>query len=389
MATLKLYLNKNKRKEDGSCSIRIAVNHHGSSSYISLSQSVKPAEWDARTGKVKNRPDKNMLNDYLQNRLYHYNELLRKVMAAQDYRNNWSATELKNRIVALDTPEEEQVVLFSVWYHNFADRHGNTRTREIYETTWKRICEFDTDASSLTFEAVSREWLQRFDAFLAKTSPSVNARNIHLRNIRAVFNDALNEEVTTCYPFRRFKIRAVETAKRDLSVEQLHELWALQVEDWQQRYIDCFKLSFLLLGINIGDLLSLPADCIHNGRIEFNRKKTHRFYSILVLPEAMAIIDMYKGNEHLLCWGDNVSDYRYFMARCNRCLRKLGIVDGLTTYWARHTWATLAFKMGISKDTISLALGHSFGNRVTSVYINTDLSQVDEANRQLVDWLLK
>lgn len=388
MATLKLYLNKNKRKEDGCCSIRIAVNHHGSSSYISLSQSLKPTEWDARTGKVKNRPDKNMLNDYLQNRLYHYNELLRKVMAAPEYRNNITATELKNRIVALDMPKEEQVVLFSTWYHSFTGRHGNTRTKEIYETTWKRICEFDTDANLLTFEAVSREWLQRFDAFLAKTSPSVNARNIHLRNIRAVFNDALNEEVTTCYPFRRYKIRAVETAKRDLSVDQLRKLWALQAEDWQQRYIDCFKLSFLLLGTNIGDLLSLPADCIHNGRIEFNRKKTHRFYSILVLPEAMAIIDKYRGNEYLLCWGDNLSDYRYFMARCNRCLRKLGIVAGLTTYWARHTWATLAFKIGISKDIISLALGHSFGNRVTSVYINSDLTQVDKANRLLVDWVL-
>ena len=135
--------------------------------------------------------------------------------------------------------------------------------------------------------------------------------------------------------------------------------------------------------MNIGDLLTLPADCVHKGRIEFNRRKTHRFYSILVPPEAWDIINRWRGSTLLLSFCEGMKDYRYFMARMNRCLRQLH--PSLTTYYARHTWATLAYRLGISKDTISLALGHSFGSRVTSIYINTDLAAVDKANRLVLD----
>ena len=62
--------------------------------------------------------------------------------------------------------------------------------------------------------------------------------------------------------------------------------------------------------------------------------------------------------------------------------------QGLTTYYARHTWASIAFNLGIPKDVISLALGHSFGVRVTDTYINADLSRVDEANRRVIDYVL-
>ena len=78
-----------------------------------------------------------------------------------------------------------------------------------------------------------------------------------------------------------------------------------------------------------------------------------------------------------------MKDYRYFAARMNRCLHELH--PCLTSYWARHTWATLAYKLGIPKDTISLALGHTNGSRVTSIYINADLSAVDKANRLVLN----
>lgn len=61
---------------------------------------------------------------------------------------------------------------------------------------------------------------------------------------------------------------------------------------------------------------------------------------------------------------------------------------GLTTYYARHTWVFIAFNLGIQKDVVSLALGHSFGVRVTDTYINADLSRVDEANRSVIDYVL-
>lgn len=383
MATLKLYLDTRRPKHDGTCSLRIQVNHHGSTAFISLSQSILPSEWDAVRSRVRVRSDREALNDYLLDRLGYWNRLLKSVLMSPDFRADCTARKLRDLMLAAASPSDPEPVTFLDAFTLFVSRIENRRTREIYETTWKRITEFDPAASSLTFAQITADWLRSFFLHMSAQSPSVNARNIHLRNIRAVFNYAIDEELTTLYPFRKFKIRGVETAKRDLSLDELRSLFAMEVQPWQQRYVDCFRLSFCLLGINIGDLLTLPSDCVHNGRIEFNRRKTHRFYSILVPPEAWAIINRYRGSSFLLSWCDGMKDYRYFMARMNRCLHQLH--PGLTTYYARHTWATLAFRLGVPKDTISLALGHSFGSRVTSIYINTDLAAVDEANRKVLD----
>ena len=383
MATLKLYLDTRRPKHDGTCSLRIQVNHHGSTAFISLSQSILPSEWDAVRSRVRVRPDREALNDYLLDRLGYYNRLLKSILMSPDFRADCTARQLRDLMLAAASPSEPEPITFCGVFQKYIRTLENRRTREIYETTWKRIAEFDASSSLLTFADVTADWLRSFFLYLSRQSPSVNARNIHLRNIRAVFNYAIDEELTTLYPFRKFKIRSVETAKRDLSLDELRALFALNVQPWQQRYLDCFRLSFCLLGINIGDLLSLPSDCVHNGRIEFNRRKTHRFYSILVPPEAWEIINRYRGSSLLLSWCEGMKDYRYFMARMNRCLRKLH--PSLTTYYARHTWATLAFRLGVSKDTISLALGHSFGSRVTSIYINTDLAAVDKANRLVLD----
>lgn len=60
----------------------------------------------------------------------------------------------------------------------------------------------------------------------------------------------------------------------------------------------------------------------------------------------------------------------------------------VTTYWRSHSWATYAADLDIPKDTISEALGHEHGSRVTGIYINYDQRKVDEANRQVLDWVL-
>ena len=383
MATLKIYLDQRSPKQDGSCALRLSVNHRGTTAFINIFVSVLPSQWDNVRSRVRNRTDKDSLNSYLAERLTHYSRLLQSVIMSPDFRPDISAKQLKDKILALETPETAEPVTLRSRWDKYLSRIENSRTREIYETTWKRICEFEPDADTLPMASVTRDWLQQFFSSMAQRSPSVNARNIHLRNIRAVFNDALDDEAITCYPFRKFKIRGVETAKRDLSLSELRSLVSMEVEPWQRRYLDCFMLSFCLLGINLGDLLTLTADCIHSGRIEYNRRKTKRLYSILVPPEAMEIINRYRGTRLLLSWCEGMKDYRYFAARMNRCLHELH--PCLTSYWARHTWATLAYKLGVPKDTISLALGHANGSRVTSIYINADLSAVDKANRLVLD----
>ena len=61
----------------------------------------------------------------------------------------------------------------------------------------------------------------------------------------------------------------------------------------------------------------------------------------------------------------------------------------LSSYWSRHTWATIAAELDIPKETISAALGHNIGSAVTSIYINFDYKKVDDANRKVIDYVNK
>ena len=274
--------------------------------------------------------------------------------------------------------------------------HKTGRTKNLYECTEKKIRAFlGKEADRLRFEQVNVEWLHRFNDYLAQTAPSANSRSIHMRNFRAIFNYAIDNEITTNYPFRRFKIKGEPTRKRNFDVETLRAIFNADVLDpWMVRYRDLFKLTFMLIGINFVDLCNLKD--VRNGRIEYVRAKTHKLYSIKLEPEIEAIIAKYRGDIHLLNYMDTYKDYRsFYMNTCTglKAIRErlaeknIVNIDTLTTYWARHSWATIAASLDIPKETIAAALGHS-SHTVTDIYIEFDYRKVDEANRRVLNWVL-
>lgn len=173
--------------------------------------------------------------------------------------------------------------------------------------TVKKVLAFDSHAESLSFERITKDWLSRFEAWLGTEQggcPSVNARSIHLRNVRAVFNDAIDNGITSWYPFRSFKVKSEATKKRAVSVEALRSLFSFPGLTWQQQYVDAFKLSFCLVGINLVDLLALKDGQLVDGRLSYRRSKTGRLYDIKVEPEAAALIEKYHGSSgRLVSWG--------------------------------------------------------------------------------------
>lgn len=306
--------------------------------------------------------------------------------------------EFKERILTevINKPTKPKGCFVDI-FKEFADNH-NESTKELYYYSLRRIEQFDKYISTRSIDEIGIPWLTRFESWLAQTN-SKNARNILLRNIRAVFNYALDCEYTTNYPFRRFKIRPEATRKRAMTVEQLRSLAVYPVEDYQVFYRDMFVLMFCLIGINVVDLYSLGS--IVDGRVEYRRAKTHRLYSIKVEPEAQAIIDKYHGTKNLLCIADRWTTHSQFGKQMNKALKRMGemqrvgrggkkvfepIVPGLTTYWARHTWATIAASLDVPKETIAHALGHG-NDTVTDIYIDFDKRKVDEANRKVLDYV--
>lgn len=289
---------------------------------------------------------------------------------------------------------------FVDYLDEFVMTKANSGTRTVYNTTRNKLLKFDPKC---TFETMDRAWLAKFERWMQESGMKVNALAIHLRNVRAVFNYCLDEEYTTLYPFRRFSIKKEETRKRSLTVEQLRTLRDYPCEDYQIKYRDMFMLMFYLIGINAADLFLAKKSDLVNGRLEYKRAKTGKLYSVLVHPEAMEIINRYAGTgEYLLNVMDDYGDYKDFLHRMGKALKDIGpmqrvgrggkkvrepLFPEISSYWSRHTWATLAAQLDVPKEVISAGLGHEIGSPVTSIYINFDIKKVDEANRTVIDYV--
>lgn len=384
MATIKLYLDTRRAKADGTYPIRLAVNNHGETAFISLGQSVKKDEWDKRQCRIKKRPDRDFLNDYLRDRYDYYNRILMRLQMSEDYRGDISARQLRDNIIR-EAAGKKSATLKDMFVRYTSREMGN-KTRKNYSVTWNTIAQFDKTSETLLLDDISRDWLERYNLFLINIGNCHNTRTVRIRHIAAVFNYAIDNELTTNYPFRRLDLSIEPTKKRDLKVEELREVFSANVKEKDRKLLDAFKVMFLLIGINVHDLYNLTRDNIVDGRLEYKRLKTGKQYSILIQPEVVEIMNKYSGKDRLFSFCEHYANASSFAMVTNILLKK--IRAGLTTYYARHTWATLAFKLGIPKDTISLALGHSFGVRVTGTYINADLSRVDEANRKVIDYVL-
>lgn len=346
--------------------------------------SLQLSQWDAERQTVVSHPRKAQLNAMLAERKVDADCLLYDLGSAGELAG-LTIAQVKNRIAQALSPEPEpqpKRLTFLSRFDAFVALKS-TGTQRVYNASRRRMETYlGADAlARLTFEEMDVSWLRAFDKWLSKTSPAKNARNIHFRNIRAVFNDAITDELITCYPFRKFRITPEPTRKRSLTREQFVALMRLPLKPWQERYRDCFKLIFLLQGINIVDLCRLSS--VVNGRAEYRRAKTKRLYSIILLPETLRLMEKYKGDGQLLNYLDTCKNYRSFYNRLTYALRCMGEqigIKGLSTYWARHTWATFASSLDIPKETIAAALGHG-GWTVTDIYIDFDQRKADEANR--------
>lgn len=394
-----------RERKDGSNKVMLSFIHKGFRKQAALGIKIHPENWDAEQCLVTSK-EKN--HRHINQRLQFFRSAAEGVILRHYGLNSDGATIYADLEAALfpDKVEEKKEeaaaanTLLEVAKRFTALKKESTRL--TYERTVKHIETFVSKGQTNILDEVNKAWLTAFDNYLAESNPSPNARALHFRNLRAIFNYAIDEELTANYPFRRFKIKTVKTDKRSLSVAVLRQVFTYPIEDWQEQYRDMFKLSFMLMGINFADMLNLKRSDMREGRIVFNRHKTARLYSMKVEPEARVLIEKYAGTDHLLSIMDGRKDYLQYVRQTNNALRKIGdcersglggkkthhaICPELSTYWARHTWATIAASLDIPKETIAAALGHG-GNTVTDIYIDFDRRKVDEANRKVLDYVL-
>lgn len=403
MATTRLYLDFLGKARDGKGSVIIILTHNRTTASISTGIRLSGKEWSK--GRAVKTHGADAINAKL-NALKSDIDTKIAILSLDASFDTMTATDLKKSVEADKPKHEERTV--SDLFNEYISNGMSSGTETIYRTTLSKVLDF---SGNIRMSDINLKWLYQFEKHLAKTQ-GVNGRGIYLRSLRAVCLYSMRTKVINESPFDNYKFKTEPTRKRSATVEKLREFRDFPVSKATEAYRDYFFLMFYLIGINSVDLFNAKKSAVVNGRLEYVRQKTHKKYSIKIEPEAQAIIDKHNGKgEYLLAVRDTYSNYKDFIHHMNAALKKIGpyvietetnpddlfdqtevkkvspIIPGVSTYYARHSWATLAYENDIPVDTISQALGHSDGNRTTLIYIKFDQKKIDEANRKVIDCL--
>lgn len=288
------------------------------------------------------------------------------------------------------------------------EKAGKIGTASKYKYALSLLHQFGMD--SVRFGEIDIKYLQAFELALSEKGNKPNSIATKISVLKAVYNKALNEKIFVCKdnPFEKYKISKLwtPTRKRAILKEDIQRLMQASLPEQTTQYTelarDIFLFSYFSAGINFKDISTLCYSDILNGRIFYRRHKTGKEMNCQLMPLAQHILQKYQRI--------NVSDNDYIfpildtrkhitetqianrlhkvLAHINRELKKwskhIGLHTTLTTYVARHTYATVLKRAGVNIAIISESLGHS-NISTTQIYLDSfENSQIDEAMRNLV-----
>lgn len=412
MVKANIYFDARRLDASGKGHIRVRIVKLGKTAMFSLGIDILPSQW--KNGQIVNHQNASILNSILSIKKGAIDRALIE-MSAMGSLVGKNAKEIAILIQEHLDPdfarkmqdEKDNVatenVLFCAYFEKYLQKKDNPGTKKLYEDTLKKVSSFlkfeGISTTCFTFDNLTKEWLTSFEKYCLKTERQ-NTASRHLRDIRAVLNSAIDDGLTSIYPFRRLKIKREETFDKSFSAQELRQLFNYDCYPGRQKeYIDIFKLMFCLIGINSVDLFN--AGKPERGRINYTRKKTHKPYSVKVEPEAAEIIAKYAGENLLLNLKDRCPNYKTYFNRMIKSLKRVGekrvagkknvgdaLMPDICTGSARTSWATIAQEeLDIPRDIIAAALGHHTVD-VTTTYLRTDWRRkVDMANRKVLDWV--
>lgn len=389
MITTRLYLDlRAVSSPDTEAPIKLQINKRGQTALLSTGVKVLASQWDKPTLKIVKHPTKSTLNTYLLKFKLRVDDLIQE-MTLSGAAAELSATELKHEVEEQLLGRSRSLAL-EAYFRDYI-KTKNESTASIYLNTLRLIALFDEAAKGRSMRAFRPQWAQSFADWLEKHY-AANTRRQALSNMSAVFNAALKAKLVDSNPFAHIKVPYVITKKRNLSQQQFRTLWnAKPMTTREAISLDLFKFSFLTIAANPADIADMTPKDIFNGRIEYDRLKTGKHYSIKIVPELEPILAKYSSYSMLFKPFADHENYKYLVTNVDKALHRISKRLGLprlSLYWARHSWASMAAELDIPIDVISSALGHSHGAKVTLVYINQDQKKVDDANRRVIDFAL-
>lgn len=240
--------------------------------------------------------------------------------------------------------------------------------------------------------------MEDYQAYLASLGVVPNSISFYMRILRAVYNRAVEQELTIDRnPFRTVFTGVEKTRKRAISISDIKRIrdLDLSLKPNLEFARNLFLFLFLCRGMSFIDAAFLKKSDIRNGVLTYRRHKTGQSLHIKVIRQIEEIINRYsnKNSPYLLPvitrpGEDERRQYESALRRVNKSLKTItGMIRlpvTLTTYVSRHAWATIAKSKNIPVNVISDALGHD-SIATTQIYLaSIDTSTIDRANELII-----
>lgn len=367
---------------------------------VNTGYKVYPREWDAVHAEIIFPPGigggRSSYLASLKEMLYENTKRFRNIIARLERAGeDYTTEDVLKRYLSLSN--SGGFIAFAREVIRQMEQIGKPRTAERYTTVINSFRRFRGE-NDIPLDEVDSDLMVRYENFLKEAGVCPNTTSYYMRGLRAVYNRAVEKELTVQRsPFKHVYTGIDKTVKRAVPLNIIRQIRDLDLAlspatDFAR---DIFMFSFYTRGMSFIDMAFLKKKDLRNGILSYRRQKTGQQLSVKWEKPMQEIIDKYDIGDtpYLLPIIKNMDvdarrQYKSTAHLVNDKLRrlgeKLGLAIPLTTYVARHGWASIARSKNIPLAIISEAMGHN-SEKTTHIYLaSLDTSAVDKANRQIL-----
>lgn len=395
---------RSKLLSNGEAPLMVKITKNGKRSLKSLGVSVNPKYWNFERDKLKsNCPNRTHIVSIITNALQKYQAIQLDMEAKNE---DYTASEILTNTPTKTTNVTVEYFLTShIQQLKDSGKVGNSYAYLNLRTT---LHNFYGKKLNFLFNTVDVAFCNRFEAWMRKNKFEDTTMHYYFRTLRATYNKAVEVKCAdhAKSPFIEYKLNRfnTKTKKRAVSKESVKKILVMDCSAMNEKARlahDVFSFSYYCGGISLVDVANLTPSNIMDGRLIYERQKTHGMINLVMLDEAKRIVAHYADYQRQSGYLFPILDSRVHitpMQKFNRVRKlcrqinkelhsiadKLKIKENVTTYVARHSFATVLKKSGVNIGIISQALGHQ-DIKTTQIYLSKfDDEQVDSAMKNLL-----
>lgn len=373
--TLSTILETRKANADGLCPVKVRVTHLRQRAYYSTKKRLTPEDWD-KLPTTKARELK-AIRESIQN----YAKELQATVELLIKNGDFSIEALQAQLSKGQSSTLNAAFTAKI---DELKARGKVSTSDWYKYTLRSIGLFKK-GKKIEFKQVTVDWLRQYEQYLLDEGKSYTTISMYMRALQVVMNEAKAAGIIkpAQHPFGKGRYEIPQHAGRNiaLSLSDIKKIVQYECEtDTIEKCRDLWFFSYLCNGANITDICKLRYANIRNGEVCFYRQKTlakakkKKLIHATLLPEMQAIISRW-GNEEvdldtfvfpILQGEESPEEERTKIKNITKLMntklkvigKKLGIPN-ISTYTARHSYATVLKRSGANIAFISESLGHN------------------------------